>query len=299
MLVKLSDELSLSRIVAGVMNWGVWGANHPANSVQKLINQCVEIGVTSFDHADIYGDYTTEKLFGDALKDSLIDRSKIQIVTKCGIKLPCENRSNYSIKSYSSSTSHIFESVNNSLRNLQIEYIDLLLIHRPSPIMDPRIVADAFLKLKNQGKVRQFGVSNFTPGKFNMLNKFIPLVTNQIEASILHLNPFENGSLDNAISKGIMPMAWAPLGGGALFRKSKEYDFVMRRSRLFEVAKKYQWSLDEMAYRFLIHHPSTILPVIGSSKIERIKVAVDCLKSKMNDEQWFEIWSASTGKEVP
>lgn len=299
MLVKLQDDLRLSRIVAGVMNWGIWVANLSTKSVQTLIEQCVDLGINSFDHADIYGNYTTEKLFGDALKQSGINRSQIQIITKCGIIMPCNNRPKYEIKSYSSSTAHIFESVNNSLQNLNTDYIDLLLIHRPSPILDPEIVGDAFLKLKNQGKVRHFGASNFPPGKFNMLNKFVPLVTNQIEASILHLDPFEDGTLDNAILRSIKPMAWAPLGGGALFQKSKEYDFVMQRARLSEVAQKYEWTLDEMAYKFLLHHPSTILPVCGSSKIERIKVAVDSLNGKISDEQWFEIWVASAGSNVP
>jgi len=164
MKVKMVEGLSLSRIVAGVMNWGDWGGKLSPQEVNALISQCIDLGVTSFDHADIYGGYTTEKLFGDALKLGGIDRSQMEIVTKCGIKMPCDERPNFKTKSYSNSRAHIFESVDNSLRNLGTDYIDLLLIHRPSQIMDPAIVADAFLKLKNQGKVRHFGVSNFLPG---------------------------------------------------------------------------------------------------------------------------------------
>ena len=298
MKVRLNDDLSLSRIVAGVMNWGIWGGDLSPKDVNKLIQQCIELGITTFDHADIYGNYTTEKLFGDAFALGGIKREDIQIVTKCGIKMPCENRPEISIKSYSNSGAHIFESVHNSLENLKTDYIDMLLIHRPSPIMDPKVVADAFLRLKNQGKVRHFGVSNFSPSKFNLLYKSFPLITNQIEASILHLDPFEDGTLDNAMSRGIKPMAWSPLGGGKMFQKSADYDFVTQRARLKEVADKYGWSLDEMAYKFLLHHPSEILPVTGSSKIDRIKVAVDALEEKITDEQWFEIWSASTGKDV-
>ena len=298
MKVRLNDDLSLSRIVAGVMNWGVWGGDLSPEDVNKLIQQCIELGITTFDHADIYGNYTTEKLFGDAFALGGIKREDIQIVTKCGIKMPCDNRPEISIKSYSNSGAHIFESVHNSLENLKTDYIDMLLIHRPSPIMDPKVVADAFLRLKNQGKVRHFGVSNFSPSKFNLLYKSFPLITNQIEASILHLDPFEDGTLDNAMSRGIKPMAWSPLGGGKMFQKSADYDFVTQRARLKDVADKYGWSLDEMAYKFLLHHPSEILPVTGSSKIDRIKVAVDALEEKISDEQWFEIWSASTGKDV-
>jgi len=299
MLTKIHEDLYLSRIVAGVMNWGVWGGNLSVDAVENLIHECIGLGITSFDHADIYGNYTTEKLFGDAFKQSGVDRSKVQLITKCGIKMPCDNRPDYEIKGYSSSGSHIFESVHNSLENLQTDYIDLLLLHRPSPLLDPYVVADAFLRLKNQGKVKNFGVSNFGPVKFNMLYKSVPVITNQIEASLLHLDPFLDGTLDNAISRGIKPMAWSPLGGGALFKKSKEYDFVMQRSRLSEVAEKYGWTLEEMAYKFLLHHPAHILPVTGSSKIERIKIAVDSLNQKITDDQWFEIWTASTGKEVP
>lgn len=299
MRVKLNDDLILSRVVAGVMNWGIWGSDLSPKEVNTLIRQCIDLGVTTFDHADIYGNYTTEKLFGDALALGGIDRSAIQIITKCGIKMPCENRPDITIKSYSNSGAHIFESVRNSLENLQTDYIDLLLIHRPSPLLDPHVVADAFLRLKNQGKVRYYGVSNFEPFKFNMLYKSVPVITNQVEASMLHLDPFLDGTFDNAMSRGIKPMAWAPLGGGSLFKLSKDYDFVTRRARLKEVADKYDWTLDEMAYRFLLHHPAQIIPVTGSSKIDRIKVAVDSVYDRITDDQWFEIWTASMGKDVP
>lgn len=298
MRIRLNEDLTLSRIIAGVMNWGIWGSDLSPAKVNELIKECISLGVTTFDHADIYGNYTTEKLFGDAMALGGINREDIEIITKCGIKMPCDNRPEIKVKSYSNSGAHIFESVHNSLENLQTDYIDVLLIHRPSPLLDPKIVADAILRLKNQGKVKHFGVSNFEPVKFNMLHKSVPIVTNQVEASMLHLNPFIDGTFDNAISRGIKPMAWAPLGGGQLFEKSKDYDFVTKRSRLKEVADKYGWALDEMAYKFLLHHPSHILPVTGSSKIQRIKVAVDAMNEKITDEQWFEIWSASVGEEV-
>lgn len=298
MKVILNEDLTLSRIVAGVMNWGIWGADLAPQKVNQLIKDCIDLGITTFDHADIYGNYTTEKLFGEAMDIGGIDRDAIQIITKCGIKMKCDNRSEYAIKSYSNSGAHIFESVHNSLENLKTDYIDLLLIHRPSPLLDPNVVADAFLRLKNQGKVKNFGVSNFAPSKFNLLHKSVPIATNQIEASLLHLDPFTDGTLDNAMSRRIKPMAWAPLGGGVLFKKSKEYDFVTKRARLKSVADKYGWTLDEMAYKFLLHHPSQIIPVTGSSKIDRIKVAVDATKERISDEQWFEIWAASTGEDV-
>ncbi|MEE9373294.1 MAG: aldo/keto reductase [Saprospiraceae bacterium] len=299
MLVKLHEDLALSRITAGVMNWGKWGADLSSKDVNKLIRECIKLGITTFDHADIYGHYTTEKLFGDAMALGGIDRSKIQIITKCGIKLPCDNRPKNKIISYNNSGAYIFDSVHKSLENFKTDYIDLLLIHRPSPLLDPHVVAGAFLRLKNQGKVRHFGVSNFDPIKFNLIYKSVPVVTNQIEASILHLDPFMDGTLDNAMSRGSKPMAWSPLGGGQLFKKSKDYDFVMKRGRLKDAADKNGWTLEEMAYKFLLHHPSQILPVTGSSKIERIKIAVDAMKEKISDEQWFEILKASAGTDVP
>ena len=159
--------MTFSPIIIGTMRWGIWGANHSTKIAQKLIETCLSEGLYTFDHADIYGDYTTEKLFGETLSDMHIKREEIQLISKCGIEMPCKNR-NYLIKSYNYSKEHIIMSVEKSLENLQTDYLDLLLLHRPSPLMNPREIAETFDQLREQKKIRHFGVSNFTPSQFEL-----------------------------------------------------------------------------------------------------------------------------------
>lgn len=293
------DGPSLSKVIAGVMKWGAWGANLSEDEMAELIKSCVDNNITSFDHADIYGGYTTEKAFGDAFKKSGIKRDQIQLITKCGICYPSDARPEFTIKSYNTTKDYILNCVDKSLENLGTNYIDLLLIHRPSPLMDLHDISETFAALKASGKVGYFGVSNFTTNQFQMLHSHFPIVTNQIEASMLQLDPFNSGILDQCQKFHIKPMAWSPLGGGVLFNDSDNFELVNRRDRLNTVAKKYGWELDDMAYYFLNHHPSRILPVTGTSKIERIIKAKTAFETKITNEQWFEIWTASSGVRVP
>lgn len=295
-LAKKGPELS--KVVAGVMNWGAWGAKYDTQNMSTLIEQCVEHEITSFDHADIYGGYTTEADFGAALQVSSVRRDQVQLITKCGICYPCEARPEFKIKSYNTTKQYILGCVEKSLENLQTKYIDVLLIHRPSPLMDLHEIAEAFSALKASGKVSYFGVSNFSTTQLQMLQSHFPLVTNQIEASLLHLEPFKDGTFDQAQKNHFKPMIWSPLGGGDLFNESSEYEFVNRRARLKTVADLYRWTLDEMAYLFLLHHPARLFPVTGSSKMERILTAKVAFEQNITNEQWFEIWTASTGERV-
>ncbi|WP_109300091.1 aldo/keto reductase family oxidoreductase [Aquimarina sp. AU474] len=287
-----------SRIVAGCMNWGEWGANLEVSQVQKLIEECLEIKVTTFDHADIYGHYTTEELFGKAIKNNSSLRNQLQLITKCGIKLVTPNRPDNKIKSYDISASYITQSVEQSLKHLHTDYIDLLLIHRPSPLMDPQEIAEAFVKLKKEGKVKDFGVSNFTTSQFEMLNNFVPLATNQIEISPLHLEPFLDGTLDQCLSKKITPMGYSTLAGGKFFANTTN-ERVMRINKVaHQLGEKYGATLDQILTAWILKHPSGILPIIGSTKVNRIKSAVQSLDIQMTNEEWFMIWEASTGSEV-
>ncbi len=299
MKVRLAvDGPEISKIVAGVMTWGDWGAEMNTSQIQSQIESCISLGVTTFDHADIYGGYTTERDWGAAWKEMTIPREEIQVISKCGIKYPCDER-DYNLKSYQTTDAYITWSVETSLKKLHVDYLDVLLIHRPSPLMHPEVMANCFEKLKSSGKVKHFGVSNFTASQFDMLHAYFPLVTNQIEVSVLERSAMLNGQLDQCLQHKIKPMAWSPLGGAKMFQESKEYDFVMMRSRLQEVAQKYGWALDELALIFLLHHPAGILPVLGTTKIERLKKAVNALDKQISDEQWFEIWTAATGEQVP
>ncbi|MDH7446695.1 aldo/keto reductase [Aquimarina sp. 2201CG14-23] len=299
MNTKVSEQGPVfSKIVAGCMNWGAWGVNLEVEQSQKLIEDCLSIGVTTFDHADIYGHYTTETLFGNAIKGNSSLRQQIQLVTKCGIRLVTPNRPDNQIKSYKTTKKYILESVEQSLKNLQTDYIDMILIHRPSPLMNPVDIAEAFNSLKSSGKVLHFGVSNFTTSQFEMLNTFFPLQTNQIEISPLHLTPFIDGTLDQCIQHAIKPMAYSTLAGGKFFSKQPE-DKVIRINKVIHVLKeKYNVSADQILTAWLLKHPAGILPIIGSTKINRIQSAVDSLSLQITDEEWFRVWEASIGEEV-
>ena len=299
--VKIAENgPTFSRIIFGVMKWGVWGWNYQPAQVLRLIEESIEAGVTTFDHADIYGHYTTETLFGEALKMKPRLRDKMQIITKCGINLTTPNRPEYQIKSYNTSKAHILASVENSLKYLHTDYIDLLLIHRPSPLMEADEIAEAFTALKDAGKVGHFGVSNFTPTQFELLNSRIPLTTNQIQASILHLDPFLDGTLDQMQQHRLAPTAWSPLGGGTLFNDLENPRVQRIRKVAKELCEPYgAGDIDEILLAWLMRHPTKIMPVVGTGRIERLRTAASASNMDMSREDWFKLWEASTGEEVP
>lgn len=199
-----------SKIIAGTMTWGVWGKDCNRKQMIELMNCCLENNITTFDHADIYGNYTTETAFGNAFSESKIARNKIQLISKCGIQMQSDNRNN-SIKHYDYSTSYIIWSVEQSLRNLQTDYLDLLLLHRPSPLMKADEVAEAISKLTHDGKIIDFGVSNFTPLQADLIETKTKINYNQIEFSITHFEAMLNGSLDHMQTHKIIPMCWSPM----------------------------------------------------------------------------------------
>jgi predicted oxidoreductase len=264
-----------------------------------MIAACTDNNITSFDHADIYGDYTTEEDFGKALVQLPGIRQKIQLITKCGIKMPVAIRPSFKIKSYNTSKKYIIECAERSLTNLHTDYLDAFLIHRPDPLMNPLEIAEAFSILKTEGKVLHFGVSNFMPSQTSLLHKYFPVELNQIEISLLHLEPFHNGQLDQCIEENILPMAWSPLGGGNLINdlageRSKEIKNVAAA-----LGDKYKTSVENIMLAFLHRHPSGIIPVLGTSKIERLKSAMQAAHLQLEAEEWFMLWQASAGKEVP
>jgi predicted oxidoreductase len=264
-----------------------------------MIKDCIATGVTSFDHADIYGDYTTEEEFGKVLQQQPSLRQQMQIITKCGIQMVSVNRPHHKIKSYDTSYEHIVESVDRSLKNLSTDYIDCLLIHRPDPLFKADEVAKAFVQLKQQGKVLEFGVSNFRKWQVDLLRSRFPVTVNQVECSLLHLEPFGDGTLDQCQQHGIIPMAWSPMGGGNLFMEDDEDE---RSKRIIAVAnilaEKNATGSDVILLSWLMTHPANILPVLGTSKIERVHAAVAATLLKLEREEWFMLWRASTGREV-
>ena len=208
--------------------------------------------------------------------------------------MPCENR-NYQIKSYNYSKEHILKSVENSLVNLQTEYLNLLLLHRPSPLMNPQEIGEAFEKLREKKWVRHFGVSNFSPSQFILINDVFPLITNQVEISINHTDAFDDGTLDQLMRKGLQPMAWSVLGN--YFSKESEQNSRIRLV-LVELCKKYNVDENQILLAFILKHPSRILPVIGTSRWEMIKKFKESLDINLEREDWFKLLEASQGKEV-
>lgn len=297
--IKLSNDLILSRIVHGHWRLPEWKLS--SKELLTLTEELIELGITTFDHADIYGNYSCEKIFGDTLAFNKKLREKIQIVTKCGIKLISDKYPERKIKYYDYSSEHIIDSVNKSLKNFRTQYIDLLLLHRPSPFFNPEEVANAFSYLKQSGKVIHFGVSNFKPAQYEMLNSYLDdeLITNQVEISPYCLDHFENGNIDFFLKNRIKPMAWSPLAGGNILKPQNNKEQIIYNT-LIEVAKELDVeSIDKIAFAWLLKHPSNIIPIVGSGKISRIKNAIEALNIDMSLEQWYTIYNASKGEELP
>jgi predicted oxidoreductase len=295
----LNKDLQLSSVIAGTLKWGVRGAKFSKDEYLRLIENCLEIELTSFDHADIYGNYTTEEEFGNALRMKPHLRQQLQLITKCGIRMVSSNRPENKIKSYDTSKEHIIASAERSLKNLNTDYLDLLLLHRPDPLMDPDEIAAAFARLKQEGKVLHFGVSNFSPSQTEMILSRFPIISNQVEISILHLQPFLDGTLDQCITRKLIPMAWSPLGGGNIFASLDDERNIRITAVAQFLAEAYNAGPDQVLLSWLIRHPSGIYPVLGTSKLERIKAALDATRIILEREEWFLLWRASTGYEVP
>ncbi|TDO96960.1 aldo/keto reductase [Marinomonas balearica] len=289
-----------SRLSQGFWRMNEWGFN-PQERL-RFIEQSIDLGVTTFDHADIYGDYRCESLFGDALAIKPDLRKSMQLITKCGIHLPCEQRPDVVRYRYDHTAEHIIRSAEQSLANLKTDYLDLLLLHRPSPLMDPDGVADAFEHLFTLGKVKHFGVSNFSPAQFDLLQSRLetPLIVNQIELSVLEPKHIEDDMLNHLQQHAVTPMAWSPLGGGALFGEDQSSKRLCNVRQIIQsIANELNVSMDQVALAWLLKHPSRICPILGSGKVDRLSSAVGALNVAMSDDHWFDIWEASRGERLP
>ncbi|WP_264566155.1 aldo/keto reductase [Flavobacterium sp. N3904] len=288
------SKIPFSKIIAGTMTWGIWGKNCTSQQMIELMNSCLENGISTFDHADIYGGYTTESNFGKAFQESKIDRQKIQLISKCGIQMLSENRNN-TIKHYAYSKDYIIWSAEQSLQHLKTDYLDLLLLHRPSPLMHADEIAEAVEKLKIEGKILDFGVSNFTPSQTNLIETKTKINYNQIEFSITHLEPMLDGSLDHMQTNRITPMCWSPLG--TVFRKDNEQSQRIKKVAN-ELAAKYNVADDIILLAWILKHPARILPVCGTSDKNRIANLMQATTIEMELQDWFTLYTASTGHDV-
>ena len=278
-----------SRIIAGAWRW------HTVSSdiVERLVTTALESGITTFDHADIYGDHSNEELFGRVIKASPSLRDRMELISKCGIKFSSAKRPDTWVKHYDTSARHILWSAENSLRMLGTDRLDLLLIHRPDPMMNPAEVAEAFSKLKESGKVLHFGVSNFSPSQFEMLQSYLPMpiVTNQIELSVTHNDPLFDGTVDLLMKYRTSPMAWSPLGGGSLMDP--------RFDPIFEKTQKYHCSSSQLSLAWLLRHPSVIFPVVGTTKPERLGEIAAAGEVHLDLQDWFDMLRIAMGREMP
>lgn len=290
----MNSTTEYSKIIAGTMTWGKWGKRLSTDEMVLLMNHCLELGISTFDHADIYGDYTTEAEFGAAFSKSGIKRENVQFISKCGIQFKVESRNN-KVKHYNYTSDYIIWSVEQSLKKLNTDYLDFLLLHRPSPLIDPEEISNAVSKLKQEGKIKQFGVSNFGPSQIKLLETAVKVEGNQVECSLTNNYVMDNGTLDDCIINGRMAMAWSPLG--TYFRKSS--DQTKRVQKIVDqLASKYDAGEDQLLLAWVLKHPANIYPVVGTANADRLALAIKALGIQMELEDWFLLLEASNGNEV-
>ncbi|MBC7606211.1 MAG: aldo/keto reductase [Burkholderiales bacterium] len=289
------NKTALSPIIAGTMNWGIWDKNLTPQEMENMIQVCLENKITTFDHADIYGSYTTEADFGKALASGKIPREKMQLISKCGIQHISDQRSN-KIKHYDYSKAYIIWSVENSLKNLQTDYLDVLLLHRPSPLMQADEIAAAVAKLKEEGKILDFGVSNFTASQTELLRQKTEINYNQIQFSATQYEPMLDGSFDYMQLHQIRPMSWNPLG--TVFREDNGQTRRLKKL-LASLVSKYHLGSDTILLSWILQHPAKVIPIAGTVNVARIQALIKAVELSLEPEDWFAIWTESMGKNVP
>jgi len=293
-ILRTSHEMKLSPIIAGTMKWGAWGARLDAKGFATNIHAALEAGIHTFDHADIYGGYTTEADFGAGFVESSVDRSAVVFITKCGIRYP-EGNNPAQVKHYDYSAAHIRQSAENSLRYLRTDYIDIFLLHRPSPLLDAEEAIGALEQLKSEGKIREWGVSNFTAPQMDRLAAITPPAWNQIECSLTHTAPMLDGTLDAMQTKNTGGMAWSPLG--SVFQNSPEAQRL--KPVLERLSEQYECTTAQLVLAWLHRHPSGIIPVIGTTQPNRIQELAAAHRIQLDTLDWFALTEASWGHKVP
>lgn len=284
--------------------YGVWRlADDPKGAsvarVREKIDAALECGITTFDHADIYGHYTCEGLFGKALAEAPALRDRMEIVTKCGINVPCANRPGARVAHYDATAAHIQRCVERSLKELCTDRIDVLLIHRPDWLANAQETAAGLQKVMQQGSVRSVGVSNYSTHQSALLAKYLghAPVTNQVEISLVHMDAITDGTLDQCQLHDSHPMAWSPLAGGRL--TSVERAGAALWSKLSELAGEYTATPDQIALAWVAALPSRPQIVIGTNQPERIRHATAALNIHLARQHWYALWEAAQGKSVP
>jgi predicted oxidoreductase len=288
-----------SPIIAGCMRWGLWGARMEPDTVRSMIEDCLSAGIDTFDHADIYGGlHSTEAEFGSIIGANPSLREQMNIITKCGICLPDKNAASPRVKHYNTSSEHIIRSAEQSLSALQTDRIDLFLIHRPDPLMQPAEMAEAFYQLTKAGKVLHVGVSNFKGSQLRMLRKYWPIEVNQLQLSLEHPHALFDGSIDTCMELGIGVQAWSPLGAGTIVANSEDERLRKIDAAASIVAQKYGIDVTQVLLAWIYTHPAGIIGVLGTSRSERIRSAINASHIRLEKEEWFMLLRASMGRDV-
>lgn len=289
------SKTALSPIISGTMNWGVWDKNLTLKEMENMIQICIENKITTFDHADIYGSYTTEADFGKAFHASKIAREKLQLITKCGIQMIADKRPENKIKHYDYSKEYIIWSVEESLKKLKTDYVDVFLLHRPSPLMQADEIAEAVEKLKAEGKIIDFGLSNFTSSQTELIRQKTEVSYNQVQFSATNFEPMVDGSFDYMQTHGIRPLSWNPLG--TVFREDTKKTRRLKKL-LADLVQKYGFGSDTLLLAWILKHPSGVIPIAGTVNIARIQSLTKAVELEMDKEDWFAIWTESMGDDV-
>ena len=282
-------------LIAGTMTWGVWGKDMNRNAMAQHIEGCMQQGVSAFDHADIYGDFTTERSFGAAFSETDIAREDVWWISKCGIQYPNPQKAE-SVKHYNYSPAHIRKSVENSLRNLKTAYLDVLLLHRPSPLMDPEAILQTLHQLREEGKIKSWGVSNFTPSQMSLFQGDESPLWNQLEFSVTRTEPMTDGTLDYMKANQIGAMAWSPLG---FFFKETNAQQERLKHVLVALSEKTGWTLAQLILAWLVRHPNGVIPVVGTTDLKRLAELKKATSIQLELEHWFAMTEASWGHRVP
>ncbi|APW38409.1 hypothetical protein RD110_15400 [Rhodoferax koreense] len=288
------ERLRLSPLVLGL--WRAGRVQLPRPRLVELIAASLDVGIDTFDLADIYGNYAGEQAFGDALAASRVPRDRVRLVSKGGVCLVSDARPAHRVKHYDNGAAHLRASLDASLQKLRTDHLDLFLVHRPDFLFDADELADTLRQMVRAGKARHVGVSNFSPSQQRLLAARLPeLAANQIELSVLRRAPFEDGTLDLCQEQHCIPMAWSPLGGGALFTADAP-DMQRLRTALAEVGEALGSATpDQVALAWLMRHPSGVIPVLGTTDPARVRIAAGAADLRLDRQQWYHIWQAATG----
>jgi predicted oxidoreductase len=292
---------SFSRLVYGTWRFLDDAATSNSADLLKRLHACLDLGITTLDTAEIYGLYRVEEFVGQTLKLEPGLREKFEIVTKSGIYVPCDFHPDRKTAFYNAEAARIVKSAEKSLRLLGTDYIDLLLVHRPDWLTSADETAAGLNKLLKDGKIRSAGVSNYNVHQFDLLNSRMdqPLVTNQIEFSLLHMDPIDDGTADQCQKLRIKPMAWSPLAKGALMDKT-DPAAARLHAKAAELSAKYGGAtMDQLAYAWIMAHPSQPLPIIGTNKLERLIATAKSTAIKLEREDWYALWTAAKGFGIP